>query len=52
MIPSPINLTTSPLNRVPHLRRSFIASKVGIVRSTTAPAHLHAAEISQVEAKP
>jgi len=45
-------MTPSPVNRVPHLRRSFIATKVGIVRSTTARAPLRAAETSQVEAKP
>jgi hypothetical protein len=34
---------------VPHLRDSFIVAKVGIVRSTTAPAHLSPAATSKVE---
>jgi hypothetical protein len=35
--------------RVPHLRDSFIVAKVGIVRSTTAPAHLSDAETSKAK---
>jgi hypothetical protein len=54
-------MTTPPQNRVPHLRDSFIVAKpgsppacwwggaVGIVRSTTAPAHLPPATTSKVE---
>ena len=38
-----------PQLRVPHLRDSLIVAKVGIVRSTTAPAHHHGAEIPKVE---
>jgi hypothetical protein len=38
-----------PQHRVPHLRDGFIVAKVGIVRSTTAPAHLSDAETSKVE---
>ena len=33
---------------VPHLRDGFIVAKVGIVRSTTAPAHLGRTPVSQV----
>jgi hypothetical protein len=40
-------MTASPQTRVPHLRDSFIVAKVGIVRSTTAPAHLYGAETSK-----
>jgi hypothetical protein len=51
-------MTEFPRTRVPHVRDSFIVAKpgsppacwwggkVGIVRSTTAPAHLSEAEIS------
>jgi hypothetical protein len=38
-----------PQNRVPHLRDGFIVDKVGIVRSTTAPAYLHDAGTFEVE---
>jgi hypothetical protein len=42
-------MTAFPRTRVPHLRDGFIVAKAGIVRSTTAPAHLHPAETSNVE---
>jgi hypothetical protein len=42
-------MTAPPKHRVPHLRDSFIVDKVGIVRSTTAPAHIHRAAASKVE---
>jgi hypothetical protein len=54
-------MTAPPHSRVPHLRDSFIVAKpeppaaccwggtVGIVRSTTAPAHLHPAAASNAE---
>jgi hypothetical protein len=34
-------MTPQPQLWVPHLRDGFIVAKVGLVRSTTAPAHLH-----------
>jgi hypothetical protein len=37
---------------VPHVRDSFIVANVGLVRSTTAPAHLHLAATSKVEVDP
>jgi hypothetical protein len=36
-----------PQARVPHLRDSFLVAKVGIVRSTTAPANSHPTETSK-----
>jgi hypothetical protein len=41
-----------PQLRVPHVRDGFIVANVGIVRSTTAPAHLHDAARSKVEVDP
>jgi hypothetical protein len=35
---------------VPHLRDGFIVVKVGIVRSTTAPTHLHPVTIPKAQA--
>ncbi len=35
--------------RVPHLRDGLIVAKVGIVRSATAPAHLHITRKSEVQ---
>jgi hypothetical protein len=37
-------MTAFPQRWVPHLRDGCIVAKVGIVQSTTAPAHLHAVE--------
>ena len=42
-------MTASPPLRVPHLRDCFIVANVGLVRSTTAPAHLHEAATSNIE---
>jgi hypothetical protein len=42
-------MTAFPQHRVPHLRDGFIVAKVGIVRSTTAPANLHSAHTAKVE---
>ena len=42
-------MTASPQPRVPHLHDGFIVAKVGIVRSTTAPAHLNLPEPSKVK---
>jgi hypothetical protein len=42
-------MTALPQHRVPHLRDSYIVAKVAFVRSTAAPAHLHAAKTSNVE---
>jgi hypothetical protein len=38
-----------PPHWVPHLRDGFIVAKVGIVRSTTAPAHPNDAKTSKAE---
>jgi hypothetical protein len=40
-------MTIVPKPWVPHLRDGFIVAKVGIVRSTTAPAHLARTPVSQ-----
>jgi hypothetical protein len=42
-------MTAPPSLRVPHVRDGFIVANVGLVRSTTAPAHLHPAATSKVE---
>jgi hypothetical protein len=42
-------MTALPQHWVPHLRDGLIVAKLGIVRSTTAVAYLHAAETSNVE---
>jgi hypothetical protein len=44
-------MSIPPQNRVPHLRDGLIVAKVGIVRSTNAPAHFHTGEPCKAESK-
>ena len=44
-------MPTSPQLRVPHLRDGLIVAKVGLVRSTTAPANLDTTHALNAEAE-